>query len=168
MRRDIHLRFMQIDRSEIVRQPDGWRMRARLTGWRGRLARLLWRALGRLRALEPFMYSETVYTYAKPQQDELTELFYQQIGEIADRGGNPHDYCLVIGGEEFSRIVKGYHDLSAKGLVVPLGDIWYQRADGYRTDYSGLPVHVVGWLRGVAVIPKVIVEKEVIVRKEVE
>lgn len=168
MRQDIHLRFVQIDRSEIVRQPDGWRMRARLTGWRGRLARLLWRALGRLRALELFQYTETVYSYTKVEQDQLTELFFQQIGEIADRGGNPRDYCLVIGGEDFSRIVKDYHDLSARGLVVPLGSIWHQTAGGYRTDYAGLPVHVVGWLKGVAVLPKVIVEKEVIVRKEVE
>ena len=158
MRQNTHLRFMQIDRSEIVRQPDGWRMWARLTGWRGRLARLLWQALERLGALEPFVYKETICTYAKPQQDELTELFYQQIDEITDRGGDLRDYCFIIGGEDFSHIVRDYYDLSARGLVVPLGNICHQTAGGYRANYAGLPVHVVGWLKGVAIIPKVIVE----------
>lgn len=159
IRENQRLFISKLDVATLFRQPDGYRMKTS-TGswWRDKLASWCWKLLHRLRAVEQYGFSEKMYTYTPAMQQEITKRLMEGINEIFRRDGDPDDYCLVLGAEDFSEMLDS--EAIRNNMTIATSDIHYVR-NGYKMSFRGLPVHVVPGVSGTAVIPKVIVEKEV-------
>ena len=154
------LAIATISSTSFFRQPEGYRMRAS-TGiwWRDKLASWCWTLLHKLRAIEPYGFHENVYTYTPSQQKEITSRLMEGIDQVFRRGGDIADYCIVLGGNDFSEMMNS--EAIRNMVTLATSEVRYQTRDGYRLEYRGLPVHVVPNVSGAAVFPKVIVEKVV-------
>jgi hypothetical protein len=153
--------IMNLKASNIVRRPEGYIMRrSGLSWWRGKLASWCWRLLHKLRAVEQYWYTETVYVYELAHQKQITERFMSGIDEVFKRGHDVNDYCMVMGAADFSEMLQS--EPLRQHMILATQEINYQR-DGYRMRFMGLPIHVVPGIEGMAVFPKVIVEKIVYV-----
>src|SRR3989304_50061 len=116
--------------AEVWRRPEGWRMKAKSAGWwRDKVAALCWRILHRLKAVEAFQYTETIYRYGEVEQGVVTDLVKKGICTVLDQGRDPNDYCIVVGAKDFSEIMRDMPVL--EGLCVPASS-FYCGQNGYR------------------------------------
>ena len=133
----------------------GWRVRQD-SGW---LSRLLWKALDWLGGLEQFYTTEKHLVYTDHQQKQVAELIGKHLlDNVISPGYSIDDYVVIMGEVEFSEVMKTKADYG-QYLMLSAGEINFEH-DGYRGRILGCPVMVVAGLSGVAVIPRVIVEKE--------
>ena len=118
-------------------------------------ARMLWRILEKMKALDP--YSETVrtWTYSKPQRQNLMEAI--QLATYEFNALYNRDAVLVIGGKDFAELTGSPAFCSM--MRFDTGDFYYEDVDGFTKRILGVPVHVVPNMKGFAVIPKHIVVK---------
>ena len=154
------LAIAKISSTSFFRQPEGYRMRSS-TGvwWRDKLASWCWTLLHKLRAIEPYGFNEKVYTYTTSQQQEITNRLMEGIDQVFQSGADIADYCIVLGGDDFSEMMNS--EALRNMVTLSTNEIPYRTRGGYCLEYRGLPVHVVPNVRGAAVFPKVIVEKVV-------
>jgi hypothetical protein len=123
------------------------------------LARFCWWALHKLKALEPFFESTKIYTYTEADQEKVSERVHFAACEILDRELNPEDYAVVMGAHDFAELAQ---ELDMPGYITVTAGEWRKQTyGGYVAHLYGLPVHVVAGLSGAALIPKVIIEKQV-------
>ncbi len=153
------LKFFPLKLEQTVIRPEGYHiLRSRLGPVKWWLSRKLWSWLHKLGALAPYLYQDSYYVYGNEQREEIAKLIHRQVYSIVRRGHDPEGYCLIVGGKEFSEILKGVADLG-QFMIVPGGDVHYQIPGGYRGTVRGFPVHVVNDFSGVALVPRVMVEK---------
>lgn len=152
------LALTPIRETSVRRRPEGYRIK-HTTGiwWRDKLGSLLWKLLHKIGALEQYWFNEKIYHYGAEQQGKIADLIEEQILQVIDRHGRVEDHCIVLGGKDFADIMRSYEPFGL--ITVGAGRMSFGFASGYRCELRGLPVHVVPYLRGVAVLPKVIVEK---------
>ncbi len=125
------------------------------------LARLCWKLLHRLGALETFQERIETFTYTEAHQKSITELMGAAY-EVSGYHDVPfEDLAYIMGADDFGAVAKRA-DIAEWGMFTVHGGEFHYRTD-YRTDFYGVPVHVVPWLKGIAIVPKVLIE----VRKEV-
>lgn len=153
----MNLTFVRMNTTDVLMQPEGWRVKTALKWWpRRALASLCWYILHKLRAVDQYACTVKTYHYGDVASGKVRELVFESISEVLNRDENPSDYCIVIGGKEFAEIMSD--EVCYRSFItVPSGEFSYRR-NGYRTRYLDIPVHVVAGLTGVAAIPKVIVE----------
>ena len=153
------LSFVRLQTAELFRQPVGYKVRKDCRSWwKNKLSALCWKILIRIGALDQFGYMEKSYHYGEPERKKVSELILKSIDNIWERNEDQEDYCIVIGAKEFQEVMGEYaHDHGYMNVIA--GPFGFQRG-GYRSEIHNLPVHVVAGVSGVALIPKVLVEKE--------
>jgi hypothetical protein len=127
--------------------------RVNRTAW---LANLCWWVLHKIGGLTPHFEKIETYTYDEAVQERLTERVMFAADMIFYDGGNPEDYAVVLGEPELSELwvemaMNGFITMRTRGY----------RHSGYRGTVMGLDVHAVPGLVGMALIPKVLIEKNV-------
>ena len=125
------------------------------------LARVLWWGLHKINALEPYLETVEIHTYGEPKQSKLDHAILAHLDHIMCRGHDPKDYAIIIGAEQFAELTG---ILFRENHTVPSGRFCFQCPDGYRAEFVGLPVHVVPYMDGIALVPKVLIEKEAAVK----
>lgn len=145
--------FARRDRSFFLREtPYMLRKEPQRHAW---LARLCWKLLHRLKALE--MYSETVetFTYTKEDQKTLTKMV-MSIGDFLwDADDDPERYVVICGAMDFQEAIRSpeiHREMAFQ--IGPFGsDLPYRRI-------FNMDVHVVPYMSGVAIVPRVVIEKK--------
>lgn len=133
------------------------------------LADLLWRALHGMGALREHYHSEQVRTFRYTEAHE-TEV-RNAISEAAYLAGKSHllmeDCAILIGNDDFCQMLQSTDPQSTQAfnIMVRMNHAQYagQWHDGprYQTTYYDLPVHVLPTMRGVIVVPRVLIERAV-------
>lgn len=163
------IRFAQIlETSEIYRPPGymilsegrpNWKFGRRAKHW---LARKMWSWLKRSGFLLPYQTDNKIYEYGEPEMIKCGEAFSNQIGnmlyEVVVKGAKIEDYCLVLGGVQFHEISR-YIGPDMQILTFPAQEVRFNHR-GYRSSWRGIPIHVVPWMDGAVILPKVMVERE--------
>lgn len=153
------LKFFPLEKTSETIRPMGYKvLDLPLNPVKRWVANLLWSWLFKLGALGPYLHHTVYFRYGKEQREKIAELIHQQVYSIIRRGHEPEAYCLIVGGKEFAEIMKGVADLG-QFMIVPSGTTYYQIPGGYRGEVRGFPVHVVNDFSGVALLPRVMVEK---------
>lgn len=121
----------------------------------GAIAKLLWRVLHKLNALEPFSEKVTKWTYEPAQQDELHEIMLKAINEQPELAYNKKG-VFIIGEKTFQELVDA--PIFRETMVFHTGP--FGRHDPYmgRQMYN-VPIHIVPYMEGVALVPKVVIEQ---------
>lgn len=159
IRENQRLYIVNTDATSVLRQPDGYCLRSSTNiWWRDKLASWCWDLMHKLRALEPYSFSETIYTYTPSQQKEITDRLMEGIDLVFRRGEDIENYCIVLGDDDFSEMMQS--PPMSRMMTFATTNIRYQNSHGHRLEYYGLPVHVIPNISGAALIPKVIVEKD--------
>jgi hypothetical protein len=147
------VQFVSLDMEMLV-QPTPYRIYQRPKKWAW-LAGLCWKFLHKVGALEMFSEKVQTWTYRDIDKKALTEHILRMQDELYRYGRNPEDYVLVMGGADFQELVgsptfrEGVMCFSTDAIHTP-----------YRKFY-GVDIHVIGHLRGTAMIPRALVEREV-------
>jgi hypothetical protein len=154
------LRFHPLVTRKLFRQPEGYR-RKKPSGiwWRDKLSSWCWKLLHRLRTVEQFGFTEKVYDYGPAEQGKVTERIVKAINELYKGDAKPDDYCIVMGAIDFRDLMGDPVIIREGYYTVPAGEIGYSTR-GYRGRFMDLPVHVVANLSGVALIPRVLIERK--------
>ena len=139
--------------------------RMKRTGW---LARLCWHILGRIGALVPFDEKVHVLTYTHDAQKRVSTRMMHAVTDILKMGGEPELYAAVMGADEFAELCwdqEANHSMvhfrvrtERFGYIPSRDEDDPEGYHGYRASYHGISVHVVPFLSGVAMIPKVVIE----------
>ena len=125
------------------------------TGW---LARMCWNVLHKIGALEVYEERIETYTFDSCIQERITDQVFFAAKAIMERGGRPEDYAVVMGEHELRSI---WSEVEMNRSFITMRTLDY-RYSGYRgNSVMGLDVHAVAGLEGVAMIPKVLIEKNV-------
>ena len=127
--------------------------RVKRTAW---LAKLCWWALHKIGGLTPHIEKIETYTYDEAVQERLTDRVMFAAAMIFDDGGNPEDYAVVLGEPELREL---WAEMGKNGFITMR--TFDYRNSGYRGTVMGLHVHAVPGLAGMALIPKVLIEKNV-------
>ena len=155
IRRFPHIRYAATPYM-LAKQP-----RMKRTGW---LARLCWKVLHRIGALEPYSERIEIYTFDSCIQERITDRVMFAAEAILERGERPENYAVVMGEVELREVWK---EMELNQSFVTMQTKEYRYQDSYRgRTVMGLNVHAVAGLIGVALIPKVLIEKNVDVAKE--
>jgi hypothetical protein len=147
------LHFVRLDNEIVYREtPYMLRKEPKRFAW---LARLCWKLLHRLNALE--MYSEKVvrWTYTKEAQETLTKMVMKMGDFLWEAADDPERYVVVCGAEDFHEALRSPE--MRHEMVFSIGPFGSDRP--YRRMFN-MDVHVVPYLSGIAVIPRVVVEKQ--------
>jgi len=162
------LRLAVFNQTDVMFKPEGYIMRKRpkknrTFGYKVRdwITDKMWSQLHKWKKLEPYFFHEKVYSYGEEQAQEISKLLDGEIWRLFDERNmnEPEDYCIVVGGQEFYDIAKGYAHNGGQVLTLPSAEFRYAHAGGYKGRALCFPIHVVPWLTGAAIIPKAIVER---------
>lgn len=123
------------------------------------LARVCWKLIRKLGACETHFECVKTYSYTTSIQERVRDKVMFAASEVLERGDDIDDYAVVMG-EVQLRDLWSDIEAGAGGITLNGGDFRFYHSNGYRTQIIGLPVHVVRGLFGVALIPKVIIEKK--------
>lgn len=161
--RDAPFRFAQIERVTSVLEPEGYKFfKASGNRFQKWLARQLWNGLHRLRALQQYTTMIRTYEYTTRAQDEVTKEIAHHISYIRSEGKKIEDFALIMGGDKFYELAH----LQLIGLehrTFPAAPLRFGQDDGrkvVREEYRGIPIHVVPHMSGIALVPKVILERK--------
>lgn len=132
-----------------------------LPGWRGWIASKLWSVLHRMGATGIASEKIETLTYGEIEQKRVTDTIFYGIEEVmshSEWGGSPDDFCIVMGGADFAELLHTA-PFDMVQMTVPAADAFRANEGGYRAKLSGYPIHIVPWLKGHAILPRVVVEK---------
>jgi hypothetical protein len=129
------------------------------TGW---LARLCWKVLHRIGALSPYEEKIHTYTFHESVQERLTDRVMFAADAIMREDRRPEDYAVVMGEPELREV---WREMEMTGSFITMRTRDY-RYSNYRGSVVGLNIHAVAGLSGLALIPKVLIEKNVDVAAE--
>lgn len=138
-------------------QPEGYRVHTKTNGWRGWVSKHLWTLLHRLKALEPYYAAVETVTIEPKHHGKIVELVHEGILDVLESGRRLQDFALVIGAKEFRDIV-GDIGSPNRALTFPL-DTEFRRANPYPHRFRDIPVHVLPYVSGAALIEKKIIEE---------
>jgi len=160
--RQLPIRFAQLTRSTAILKPEGYRFfKPKKYGW---LARLLWRGLEKLHALEQYTTLIETYSYTQQNQEDLTKAIMGHIDYLLRDGCKIEDYAFIVGGETYYELTNTMLRNSANVMRFPAGNIRFNNYDDegtrYVYEFRGIPVHVVPNMSGIAAVPKVLIEKK--------
>lgn len=143
-------------------------------GWKVLVARKLWNLLERIGALVPYQEKIVTFTYTEEHRTRLNALAFDAYKAANAQGLEPDDMAFLIGAEDFrdlSRTAEDFHEF--RMFTVHGGQFQFNRATDqrhprigspmhrYTTTIHDIPVHVVPWMKGIAVVPKVLIEEKV-------
>ena len=121
----------------------------------GVIARAAWWLLGKLGALEPYVETVETWTYLPSVQTDLLEAVLRAVRN--GRGMfNIDDAAIIMGAATFqeltdSPVIRNYMIVSTAPVAME---------DPYRgRRVAGIPIHVVPGMTGMAVVPRVAIEK---------
>lgn len=101
------LKFLQLEKISETYGPAGYKVLSLPKNpVKRRLANLLWSWLFKLGALEQYLEHEVEFRYGKEEKGAISELVNEQVISVINRGYRIEDYCLIVGGKEFSEILK--------------------------------------------------------------
>lgn len=148
------LEFMELH-SESIRTRTAYKLLTpKKHAW---LARLLWRGLEKLNALEPYFSKVERHTYRETEQRRVDEAVFFAVDHLMRHGKNPDKYAIIMGAATFEELTG---ILFRDYQQVPTGRFGFQTADGYKAEFRGLPVHVIPFAVGVSLVPKVLIESK--------
>lgn len=152
------LQFSPIVIDQIIDYPEGYKIRSRTGSQiKDTIAKWMWRALLRMRALEPFGVPMKRIRYGEAEQEKVSDLIHDQLIHLLDRDQDPEDYALLVGAKEFAEIIGDPMDF-CQHITVP-ARTYFRMRDGYKAEFDGIPIHVVQSMSGAVVVPKVLIEK---------
>lgn len=125
------------------------------------VARLAWALLSKLKALRVKQETVTTITYSSTDAKTITNKIHRAILEMFERGLRREDVVLVIGGIDFDELVSIQVDYQHMGF--PLAEVSFTRESHgqyERMTYKGLTVQVIPSMKGFALIPRVVIERE--------
>ena len=128
-------------------------------------ARLAWSLLSKLKALKVKQETITTITYSSTDARTITNKIHRAILEMFERGLRREDVVLVIGGIDFDELVSIQVDY--QHMEFPLSEVRFARESHgqyERMTYKGLIVQVIPSMKGFALIPRVVIEREVTVK----
>lgn len=150
------LEFSVLNTEYVFHNPAGYKMEvSQKLGWfKRKFAGFARRWLKNNGCLEQYALKTPVYTWGKDQEEQIFPKVQNGIERIVCRDEDPDNYALVCGAKTFSDLTEAplinYHAAIFNGPKVTYG---------YKGMVYGLPVHVVPELEGVALIPKVVIER---------
>ena len=148
------VRFAELKTALYDYRPTGFRLlKPKRLRW---LAHSLWWILQKIDALEPYLQTIEIHTYGEPEQRKLDQAISCHINHIMECGHDPQNYPIIIGAEQFDELTG---ILFRENHMVPSGRFRFQNPDGYKAEFYGLPVHVIPYMDGTALVPKVVIEK---------
>ena len=122
------------------------------------LARAAWWLLTKLGAIKKRFGTTRIYKFREPKaSDSINEAVFRAIKDRIRHDGLPEDYAVVMGHETFREMMRVTQDL------MPMGSQVFQfRAGpfGYRGEMFNVPVHVIETVKGVALVPRVVIERK--------
>ncbi|KQZ49761.1 hypothetical protein ASD54_12555 [Rhizobium sp. Root149] len=145
------LRFMRREQHTVYKEtPYKLRKDIRRFGW---LADLCWRLLHKLNALEMYSEKVTTWRYSEVQQRKLTEMVMTMREELFEYFEDPDNWVVVVGAYDFQEVMQS--PMLMSHTVFEAGPI---ASKPHYFRLVGVDVHVVPWLRGMAVLPRVVIE----------
>lgn len=152
------IRLAQINEIPRVYYPEGYKiLKPKKFTW---LARALWWGLKKLKALQPYMTEVIIYEYGPVEREKVSQALLAQMDYMAHSIMNyrnlESDFCIIMGGETFFELTE---IMMLENITLPLNHFYHQDERGYRAEFKGMKVHVVPHVQGMAIIPKVLVER---------
>lgn len=145
------LRFMRREQT-ITYKPTPYKLRKEIKrfGW---LADVCWRLLHKLNALEMHSEKVTTWSYTEADQKKLTAMIMTMRDELHRFFEDPDEWVVVVGAHDFQETMRSPTILDH--VVFSAGPI---HSDNPYLRFMGIDVHVVPWLQGMAVLPRVVIE----------
>lgn len=156
------IRFAQVEKARFRIEPEGYKLFSKpKSAWKGWLAKQLWKVLMKLGALEQYWTFTETYSYTHKHQEKVTKAILKHIDYLLYEGEKIENYSIIVGGATFYELT----DLMVRSGVhtFPLGNFRHSKDDGYArytSEFRNVPIHVVAHLEGIAIVPKVLVEKK--------
>ena len=150
------IRFAQVEKARFRIEPEGYKLfRKPKSAWKGWLAKQLWKVLMKLGALEQYWTFTETYSYTHKHQEKVTKAILKHLDYLLYEGEKIEDYSIIVGGSTFYELT----DLMMRnGLMsFPLGPVRFDNDDG---EIRGIPIHVVPHMEGIAIVQKVLIEKD--------
>lgn len=119
------------------------------------LARLCWKMLHKLNALEMFSEKVERWTYTQAAQEALTKKVMTMSEALWEASENPEKFVVICGALDFAEAAHTPEFRDA--LMFSIGPFGSEKP--YRRMFN-MDVHVVPYLKGVAVVPRVVIEKQ--------
>lgn len=132
---------------------DGWDYDPKNHKW---LADVLWWALGKIGALKARHSTHKAYRLRPPRNTQTVIEAVSRAIKNADRFYHERgSYALIMGHETYRELMR------EQAPLMPMGGRSFEFVAeiGYNGRIMGVPVHVVETVKGVAVVPKVVIEK---------
>jgi hypothetical protein len=121
------------------------------------IARLAWWFLEKTGAVKRRFATSKVYRFREPKASkDINEAVFLAIKDRIRHGGLADDYAVIMGHETFRDLMQ------VRDGLLPMGSQSFRFSAGpfsYRGEMFNVPVHVVETVKGVALIPRVIIEK---------
>lgn len=128
-----------------------------------RLANFLWKFLRKIDAVSNMFETYDVWTYTPEHNKLLTKEIHKHInGVLRYYMEKPDDFVLVCGNSDFKTLL--HSPDFAKTISFDTGPYVIGHKDDHpmaQPSYTvmGIPIHVVPWIEGYALLPKRIIDK---------
>ena len=153
------MEFVALSTKTVRYQPPGYRLLENPKGppLRRWLIRKMWQWLHNCGALEQYCDHVDIYSFGPQEERDIVDSIHVQILELLDAGSKIEDCAIICGAEKFARITGAITD---RHMVLRFHeDHDYWRSDGYRASLRDMPIHVVPRMAGIAIVPKVAIER---------
>lgn len=142
---------MSVTKSRLM---DGWDYEPQKHEW---LAKALWWGLKKIGAVKVRMSTSKVYKLRDPKNAQsVVEAVANAIKNADQFFYKRHSYAVIMGYETYRNL------MGEQSSLMPMGGRAFEFTTqiGYNGQMFGVPVHVVETVKGVAVVPKVVIEKQ--------
>lgn len=121
----------------------------------GTLSRFLWWCLEKLRVLDPHYDVVQTWTFIPEDHPALVQRVFEAVRTV-DNHRSLEDVVVVMGAKDFQELTGAPHMPTM--FTVEVGP-FSRQGPYYGRELFGLPVHIVPYVSGFAILPKAIVER---------
>lgn len=125
-------------------------------GIKGYFTRFLWRRLFKLRVMDIVNTKIYSFNYTINQQQELADRLSDQVLSMLNNNYALEQLAIIVGLQQFEELVD-QKIKSDQHIRTYCGE--FQFGLNGRVTYCDLPIHVIPQIDGIAVIPKIVVER---------
>lgn len=124
--------------------------------WKSRIAAWCWRLLAKLGAYKPYLETIVTHRYTEAKSKEVFRLLSEALDETLDAGEKVEDQVLILGEESFLELMDDMDPVMSYYMINI--DFNYGR-HGTTFKFKGVPVAVVPFVKGAAILPRDLFEK---------
>ena len=148
--------FMRLDKTTSGFPTPAYEFKPTRRRW---LCNLMWKYLTKWGALKPHFEKVEKFHYSEQRKETITQHVMFAARELMRNHLSTKDYVVVMGEADLNNLVNEWR-VQGRNVLLSTGPYYWQDGN-IRMTLNNMPVHVVPFMKGCVLIPKMVVQKKI-------